>query len=121
MGLLHVLGWLEPMSLVESSGMKSPDLETQHPDKSDVAALAAVTSINSLREVAESSGEQQLDEHEKKLLHLLCGDVNLNPEEKKQLESLLLEFSHVFASDDEELGCTNREEHWIDTGDSAPI
>ena len=75
----QVLGWLEPVSLVELSGMKSPDLETQHLDESDVAAVA---SINSLHEVAESAGEQQLDEREKKLLHL-CGDVDLNPEEKQ--------------------------------------
>ena len=48
-------------------------------------------------------------------------DDNLTPQEVKQLNDLILEFSDIFALDQSELSLTDVVTHAIDTGDSAPI
>ena len=47
--------------------------------------------------------------------------ANLTAEEKKQLETLVMEFADVFAVDSSELGSTDLVTHSINTGESQPI
>ena len=47
--------------------------------------------------------------------------TNLSSDQISQLESLVDEFSDVFALDDAELGCTGLVKHCIDTGSHPPI
>lgn len=46
---------------------------------------------------------------------------NLQPTEKERLESLLCEYSNVFATTDLDLGCCDIIKHRIETGSAAPI
>ena len=47
--------------------------------------------------------------------------ANLTAEERKQLETLVMEFADVFAVDSSELGSTDLVTHSINTGESPPI
>ena len=46
---------------------------------------------------------------------------DLTPEQRRELESVLVEFRDVFARDDFDLGNFTALEHEIDTGDARPI
>ena len=75
------------------------------------------------QEVNMSAIEQQTDSSRmEKLLDALSLDtLNLPPERKSELLSLLNEFPYLFALDPTELGRTSLVTHRIDTGDSVPI
>jgi hypothetical protein len=45
----------------------------------------------------------------------------LNPEERKKLKSLLIEYQDVFAKHDLDLGCLTAVKHKIDTKDATPV
>lgn len=45
----------------------------------------------------------------------------LNPEERKKLKSLLIEYQDVFAKHDLDLGCLTTVKHKIDTKDATPV
>jgi hypothetical protein len=45
----------------------------------------------------------------------------LNPEERKKLKSLLIEYQDVFAKYDLDLGCLTTVKHNIDTKDATPV
>ena len=55
------------------------------------------------------------------LLKSVHVDDNLTPQEVKQLNDLIIEFSDIFALDQSELSSIDVITHAIDTGDSAPI
>jgi len=55
------------------------------------------------------------------LTNLGVEGTDLDPYEKLQLESLVEEFSDLFAMSSSELGCTSLVEHQINTGDHKPI
>ena len=52
---------------------------------------------------------------------LSLDEANLTAEERKQLETLVMEFADVFAVDSSELGSTDLVTHSINTGESPPI
>ena len=56
-----------------------------------------------------------------RLLKSVHIDENLSPQEVKQLNDLIIEFSDIFAADQSELSSTDVVTHVIDTGDSSPI
>ena len=45
----------------------------------------------------------------------------LNPEERKKLKSVLIEYQDVFAKHDLDLGCLTTVKHKIDTKDATPV
>ena len=47
--------------------------------------------------------------------------VHLQPDEKKQFETLLSKYQDVFAKSKDDLGCTNKVKHKINTGNANPI
>ena len=61
------------------------------------------------------------DSREARLLKGVHIDNNLSPQEVKQLNDLILEFSDIFALDQAKLSSTDVVTHTIDTGDSTPI
>lgn len=61
----------------------------------------------------------QLPEHVQPLMK--CISPNLSENEQEQVRLLLVEFSDVFSSADDDLGRTNLAEHHIDTGHHPPI
>ena len=75
------------------------------------------------QEVNMSAIERQTDSGRmEKLLDALSLDtINLPPERKSELLSLLNDFPYLFALDPTELGRTSLVTHRIDTGDSVPI
>ena len=95
------IGLIEPAMLVES----------EDPLWNDGEEDASVRVCH-----AEGSAERKV--RLKKMLQIAN---NCSDEDRKQLESMLLEHNNVFALDDQELGETDMVTHSIDTGSAKPV
>lgn len=47
--------------------------------------------------------------------------VHLNKDEKRHLAELLNKYRSIFVTSSDELGCTNKDKHKINTGSATPI
>ena len=82
----------------------------------DAITMETVTSIvSSVKSGADVPGEKQ------QLLWRVVENANLPESEQEQLFALLLDYADIFASDQDDLGCTGKIKHKINTGDSPPI
>ena len=104
-----VVGCLEPVKVIEATSDQAMEIPVNE-------EVATATSPKPL--VAAVQNTQRMQEL---LTNLGLEGTDLNPYEKLQLESLVEEFSDLFAMSSSELGCTLVVKHQIKTGDHKSI
>ncbi|CAG8630142.1 10896_t:CDS:2, partial [Cetraspora pellucida] len=83
--------------------------------------------INEDKEVEETEGyfTEELTKLEvndlKEKVKKMCVNEELDTEQQEEAKKLLKKEKNIFAQTVDELGCTNRTHHMINTGDAAPI
>lgn len=119
-------------ALVEPEGNSIPvrllnprDVEISLARGTVLAELESVPDSHAISAVSPQPGDQDSeppDEHRRRLWEMVEGaEQSLSEDEKAQLFALLLEYHTLFATGEDDLGCTARVQHRIDTRGAPPI